>query len=126
MDMNIALWTAQLILAAVFAASGTAKLTMARDRLLATGQTGIAVFPMPVVRFTAAMEVLAAVGLVAPWLSGTAKVLTPLAAAGLCVVMIGAAWAHSRLREPLAVSANTLLFALAAFVMVGRLLGGQL
>jgi hypothetical protein len=60
---------------------------------------------------------------VAPWLSGTAKVLTPLAAAGLCAVMIGAAWAHSRLREPWAVAANTVLFALAAFVLLGRLLG---
>jgi uncharacterized membrane protein YphA (DoxX/SURF4 family) len=121
--MNIALWAGQLILAAVFAVSGTAKFTMARERLLATGQTGIAMFPMPVVRFTAAMEVLAAVGLVAPWLSGIATILTPLAAAGLCVVMIGAAWAHSRLREPRAVAANTLLFALSAFVMLGRLLG---
>jgi uncharacterized membrane protein YphA (DoxX/SURF4 family) len=121
--MDILLWAAQLILAVVFAASGAAKLTMARDRLLATGQTGIAMFPMPVVRFTAAMEVLAAVGLVAPWLSHTATVLTPLAAAGLCVVMIGAAWAHSRLHEPKAVAANAVLFALAAFVTLGRLLG---
>jgi hypothetical protein len=38
-------------------------------------------------------------------------------------VMVGAAWAHSRLREPKAVAANVLLFALAAFVVVGRLLG---
>jgi uncharacterized membrane protein YphA (DoxX/SURF4 family) len=121
--MDTLLWAAQLTLAAVFAVSGTAKLTMARDRLLATGQTGIAMFPMPVVRFTAAAEVLAAVGLVAPWWSGTAKVLTPLAAAGLCVVMIGAAWAHSRLHEPKAVAANTVLFTLAAFVTLGRLLG---
>lgn len=121
--MNIALWAGQVVLAVVFALSGTAKLTMARQRMLATGQTGIAMFPMPVVRFTAAMELMAAVGLVAPWLSGTARMLTPLAAGGLCVVMIGAAWAHSRLREPTSVAANALLFALAAFVMVGRLLG---
>ena len=121
--MNIALWSAQLILAGVFAASGTAKMTMARERLLATGQTGIAMFPMPVVRFTAAMEVLAAIGLVLPWLTGTAKVLTPAAAGGLCIVMIGAAWAHSRLREPRAVAANAVFFALAAFVLLGRLLG---
>jgi uncharacterized membrane protein YphA (DoxX/SURF4 family) len=84
----------------VFAASGTAKITMPRERLLATGQTGVAMFPMPVVRFTAAMELLAAVGLVAPRLTGVGQVLTPLAAAGLCVVMVGAAWAHSRLHEP--------------------------
>jgi len=43
-------------LAAVFAVSGTAKLTMTRERLLDTGQTGVAMFPMPVVRFTASME----------------------------------------------------------------------
>jgi hypothetical protein len=121
--MNIALWAVQIFLAVAFAFSGTAKLTMARERMLATGQTGIAMFPMPVVRFTAAMELMAAFGLIAPWLSGTAKFLTPLAAAGLCVVMVGAAWAHSRLREPKAVAANALLFALAAFVVVGRLLG---
>jgi uncharacterized membrane protein YphA (DoxX/SURF4 family) len=119
--MNIALWTAQLVLAAVFALSGTVKLSMSRERLLDTGQTGIAMFPMPVVRFTAGMELLAVVGLMALGLTGIGLVLTPLAAAGLCVVMIGAAWAHSRLREPWAILANTVLFALAAFVMIGRL-----
>jgi uncharacterized membrane protein YphA (DoxX/SURF4 family) len=120
--MNAALWAAQLVLAAVFAVSGTAKLTMTRERLLATGQTGIALFPMPVVRFIAAMELLAVVGLVAPGATGIGQVLTPLAAGGLCVVMVGAAWAHSRLREPWSVAANTVLFGLAAFVLIGRLL----
>lgn len=119
--MNTALWAAQLTLAAVFAASGAAKLTMARDRLIATGQTGVAMFPMPVVRFTAAMELLAAVGLVAPGLTGIGTVLTPLAAVGLCVVMIGAAWAHSRLHEPWSVLVNAVMFGLAAFVIVGHL-----
>lgn len=120
--MNTALWAAQLTLAAVFAASGAAKLTMARERLIATGQTGVAMFPMPVVRFTAAMELLAAVGLVAPGLTGIGTALTPLAALGLCVVMIGAAWAHSRLHEPRSVLVNAVMFGLAAFVIVGRLL----
>lgn len=121
--MNVALWAAQSVLAAVFALSGTVKLSMSRQRLLDTGQTGIAMFPMPVVRFTAAMELLAVVGLLAPGLTGIGLVLTPLAAAGLCVVMIGAAWAHSRLHEPWAVLTNAVLFGLAAFVMIGRLVG---
>ncbi|CAJ1493866.1 DoxX family protein [[Mycobacterium] kokjensenii] len=119
--MNTALWTAQVVLAAIFAASGTAKLTMSRERLLATGQTGIAMFPMPVVRFTAAMELLAALGLIAPGLTGIGPVLTPLAAAGLCVVMVGAAWAHSKLHEPASVAVNAVLFATAAFVALGAL-----
>ncbi|WP_019970459.1 DoxX family protein [Mycobacterium sp. 141] len=120
--MNTALWTAQLVLAGIFALSGTAKLTMSRQRLLATGQTGTAMFPLPVVRFTAGMELLAVIGLVAPGLTRIGLVLTPLAAAGLCVVMIGAAWAHSRLHEPRSVLVNAVLFGLAAFVFIGRLL----
>ncbi|WP_018602233.1 DoxX family protein [Mycobacterium sp. 155] len=119
--MNTALWTAQLVLAAIFALSGTAKLTMSRQRLLATGQTGTAMFPLPVVRFTAGMELLAVTGLVAPGLTRIGLVLTPLAAAGLCVVMVGAAWAHSRLHEPRSVMVNAVLFGLAAFVFIGRL-----
>jgi uncharacterized membrane protein YphA (DoxX/SURF4 family) len=121
--MNVARWTAQLILAVVFAVSGTAKSTMSRSRMLATGQTGVAMFAQPVVRFTAAMELLAALGLLVPWGTGIAPVMTPLAAGGLCVVMVGAAWAHSRLHEPRNVAVNAVLFALAAFVMVGRLFG---
>ncbi len=122
--MNLTLWILQGVLAAVFAVSGAAKSTMSRERLLATGQTGIALFPMPVVRTTAVCELLAVAGLLLPWASGTARVLTPLAAAGLCVVMVGAASSHSRLREPWAVAANVLLFAAALTVAVGRF--GQL
>lgn len=122
--MNLTLWILQGVLAAVFAVSGLAKSTMSRERLLATGQTGIALFPMPVVRVTAVCELLAVLGLLLPWASGTARVLTPLAAAGLCVVMIGAASSHARLREPWTVAANGLLFAAALIVAIGRF--GQL
>jgi len=64
-----------------------------------------------------------AAGPVVPSGTGIAPVMTPLAAGGLCVVMIGAAWAHSRLHEPRNVAVNAVLFALAAFVMAGRLFG---
>jgi len=105
----------------VFLGSGIAKSTMSRERMIATGQTGIALFPMPVVRVTAASELLAAAGLLLPWATGVAPWLTPTAAAGLCVVMVGAAWSHSRLREPQAVTANGLFFAAALAVAIGRL-----
>jgi hypothetical protein len=95
--MNMFLWIVQGLLAVVFLGSGLAKSTMSRERLIATGQTGIALFPTPVVRFTAVCEVLAAVGLLLPWAIGIARALTPLAAAGLCIVMVGAASSHARL-----------------------------
>ena len=122
--MNVALWSAQVLLAVVFAGSGVAKSTMSKERLLATGQTGAASFPMPVVRFTAAMELLAAVGLTLPWATGIARVLTPMAAVGLGVVMIGAAGSHIRLREARNTAANGVLFALCLFVAINRF--GQL
>jgi uncharacterized membrane protein YphA (DoxX/SURF4 family) len=121
--MDLALWIAQILLAAVFLGSGVAKSTMSRDRMLATGQTGIAVYPMPVVRFTAVAELLAAIGLILPAATGVAEVLTPVAALGLCVVMVGAASAHLRLHEHRNVAGNALLFSAALFVAVGRLAG---
>jgi uncharacterized membrane protein YphA (DoxX/SURF4 family) len=119
--MDTILWILQGILAAVFLGSGIAKSTMSRERLIATGQTGVALFPMPVVRITAGSELLAAAGLLLPWATGIAPWLTPTAAAGLCVVMVGAAWSHTRLREPQNVAANGVLFAAALVVAIGRL-----
>jgi len=95
--MYTAVWTIQIALAIVFFASGLAKLTMSRERMLATGQTGAAAFPLPVVRFTATCELLAAVGLILPPLVGIAEPLVGWAAIGLVIVMIGALAMHSKL-----------------------------
>jgi uncharacterized membrane protein YphA (DoxX/SURF4 family) len=119
--MNIVLWVATGLLVVVFLVSGVAKSTMSRDRLLATGQTGIAPFPMPVVRLTAVCELLGVVGLVLPWATGTYPLLTPIAAICLGVVMIGAAISHASLREPRQVAANLFILVLCAFVAAGRL-----
>lgn len=119
--MNLVLWIFQATLAVTFLGSGVSKISMSRQRLIDTGQTGIAVYPMPVVRLTAACELLAAVGIILPWVTGIARILTPLAAAGLCIVMIGAAIAHARLREPRNVAINAVLFAMALAVAIGRL-----
>ncbi|TCO35276.1 DoxX-like protein [Kribbella steppae] len=118
--MNTITWILTGLLAVVFTVSGVAKSTMSRERLIATGQTGIAPFPMPVVRAVAVAELFAVAALFVPWLSGTARVLTPLAAVGLVGVMIGAAVSHASLREPKAVAANVTLLALASFVAASR------
>ena len=71
------------MLAAVFAASGLAEISQPKDRLIASGQTGVAPFPLPVIRFTASCELLGAVGILVPRLVGVAEFLTPAAAFGL-------------------------------------------
>lgn len=122
--MNVLLWIVQVLLAAIFLASGATKVTMSKPRMIATGQTGVAPFPLPVIRLAAVAEILAAVGLVLPAATGVAAVLTPLAALGLMIVMVGAAASHASLREYPQVGLNALLFALALVVVVGRLAEG--
>jgi hypothetical protein len=62
------------------------------------------------------VELLAAIGLVLPAATGILPWLTPLAAAGLALVMLLAAITHLRRKEPRAVVVNAVLFALSAFV----------
>ncbi len=119
--MDLALWIATGLLGAVFVYSGVVKSTMSRERLIATGQTGIAPFPMPVVRMTAILELFGVAGLVLPWALDRYPVLTPAAAIGLGLVMYGAAVSHASLREPRTVAANLALLILCAFVAAGRL-----
>jgi hypothetical protein len=76
---------------------------------------------MPVVRATAVAELAGVVGLIVPWLTGTAKGLTPVAAIGLGIVMCGAQISHASLREPKAVAINLALLIPCAFVAAGRL-----
>jgi len=58
-----------------------------------------------------------------PGLAGRALVLTPLAAVGLAGVMVGAAVAHTRLREPRNVAVNAVLFVICVGVAAGRFAG---
>ncbi|MFI0723933.1 DoxX family protein [Streptomyces sp. NPDC021224] len=119
--MNTALWITQGLLAAVFLASGTMKSTQSKERMIATGQTGVAPFPLPAIRVVALLELLAGIGLVAPRLTGVAPVLTPLAAVGLVAVMVGAGAAHWSLREYSRVFGINLVILLACvFVAAGR------
>ena len=112
----------------IFLLSGAAKVTMSRERMLATGQTGAAAFPLPITRFTAVCELLAVIGLILPLLLGVAEPLTGWAAVGLAVVMVGAMSMHAtlavtehRVAEWRNVLVNVALLLVCAFVAVGRI-----
>jgi uncharacterized membrane protein YphA (DoxX/SURF4 family) len=83
--MNYALWIVQALLAAIFLFSGGMKLMLPLEELTAQ-------MPLPglFVRFIGVAEVLGAIGLILPWLLRIRPGLTPLAAAGLVIIMIGA------------------------------------
>lgn len=119
--MNIALWAAQVILAVTFLASGIAKSTMSKEKMISTGQTGVAPFPLPFIRVVAACELLAVLGLILPQALGVAPILTPLAASGLAGIMVGAGFAHGSMGEFKQVfGVNLVLLILCLFVAVGR------
>jgi hypothetical protein len=83
--MTYALWIVQGLLALIFLFSGGMKLVMPLEVL--TEQ-----MPLPglFVRFIGVAEVLGAIGLILPGLLRIRPGLTPLAAAGLVIIMIGA------------------------------------
>jgi hypothetical protein len=69
------------------------------------------------------VEILGALGVILPWLTGIAPILTPIAAVGLVVVQIGALRVHLVRNERQPLPANVLLLLLAGFAAVGRFRG---
>jgi uncharacterized membrane protein YphA (DoxX/SURF4 family) len=118
--MDVYLWIAQIVLAVVFLGSGLAKSIMSKEKMAATGQSGAASLPLGFVRFIAVCEILGALGMILPVAVGIDRFLTPLAAIGLSIIMIGGAGIHFKLREPKAISANISLLVLCGFVVYGR------
>ncbi|MGH7831543.1 MAG: DoxX family protein [Candidatus Binatia bacterium] len=115
--MNIALWVVQGLLAALFLFAGGIKLVMPIEEMMKQ-------MPLPLpplfLRFTAVVEVLGAIGLILPWLLRIRPGLTPLAAAGLVVVMIGAT-GYTLAAGDIATALMPLATgALCAFVAYGR------
>jgi uncharacterized membrane protein YphA (DoxX/SURF4 family) len=89
----MSIWLAQVILATVFLLHGVMLLALPTPmrKQMASLPGG-----PPFFRFIGLAELLAAAGLTLPTLTGIMPWLTPLAAAGLLVIMIGAAVLHLR------------------------------
>jgi uncharacterized membrane protein YphA (DoxX/SURF4 family) len=85
--MNILLWIIQILLALLFLFSGVTKLYPLMDM---TPPPNSINFPIWFLKFIAVCEVLGALGLILPGLLRRNQYLTPLAAIGLLIIMIGA------------------------------------
>jgi len=83
---NRVLWTAQTLVALLFVFAGAMKFIMSPEKM----QQGPMVLPLGLIYFVGVCEILGAFGLVLPGLFRIRTDLTPLAALGLTVIMIGA------------------------------------
>jgi uncharacterized membrane protein YphA (DoxX/SURF4 family) len=117
--MGIALWVVQVLLAGAFLVSGATKLSQPKEKLL-KNWAWVEDFSQRTVRIIGALEVLGAIGIVLPALTGILPWLTPLAALGLVLTMMGAALTHLRRAEYGGIGVNAVVLILAAFVAYGR------
>jgi uncharacterized membrane protein YphA (DoxX/SURF4 family) len=113
--MNYALWIVQALLAALFLFAGGMKLVLPLEKL-----TGPIPLPGLFMRFTGVVEVLGALGLILPGLLRIRPGLTPLAAAGLVIIMIGATVITLMGGDVAAAVISLVVGLLAVFVAYGR------
>ncbi|MFI6740560.1 DoxX family protein [Nonomuraea sp. NPDC050451] len=118
--MNVVLWIIAGLLALAFLGAGLMKLSQPKEKLAASGLAWTEDFSAGAVKGIGALELLAGIGLILPAALGIVPVLTPLAAAGLVIVMIGAAVVHARRKEYQGIIVNAVLLLLAAVVAWGR------
>jgi uncharacterized membrane protein YphA (DoxX/SURF4 family) len=113
--VSVVLWVIQAVLALLFLFAGVMKLIMPIAVL--AKQSGM---PGPFLQFIAVAEVAGALGLILPGLTHIKPVLTPLAAGGLVIIMIGATVVTLMGGKVLPALFPALTGVLAAFVAYGR------
>jgi uncharacterized membrane protein YphA (DoxX/SURF4 family) len=117
--VDIVLWIVQILLALAFGMLGFLKLTQPKEKA-AERMAWVEDFSDNQLRLIGVLELLAAVGLILPVATGILPWLTPLAALGLILIMLGAAVVHIRRKENTLIVVNVVLGVLAAVVLVGR------
>ena len=116
MAINVLLWVVQGMLAALFLVAGGMKLVLPIEAM-----AGPIALPGLFMRFIGVAEVAGAIGLVLPSLLKIQPRLTPVAAAGLVIIMIGAT-ALTGVEGAVAMAAMpAVVGVLAGFVAYGRL-----
>ena len=88
--MNIVLWILQVLLGLLFLFSGGSKFAMSLEDMRKMSPPGTIEFSMTFLKFIGVCEILGGLGLILPGLTKIKRVLTPIAAVCLLIIMIGA------------------------------------
>ena len=117
--MNKAIWIIQIVLALMFVMAGIMKSTQPREKLV-KNLPWVSDYPFKMVRLIGVSELLGSIGIIFPLLTSILPVFTPLAAAGLAIVMILAARHYISKSEFKEMIFNTILFVLLVIVAIYR------
>jgi len=122
--MNILLWILQGVLAMMMFMPGIMKLMNNNEQLIKKGNGSmdwVEDLSGSSVKIIGLLEVLAAIGLILPHLLGILPILTPIAAIGVVLTMLGALALHFKRKDELkALVVNFVILFIAAFVAYGR------
>jgi hypothetical protein len=121
--MNLALWIAAGLLAAVLLVASISKMVVPKEKMagmLGAASRWVEDFSPGALKAIAALEFLGAVGLILPAVLGIAPVLVPLAATGTALLFAGAVIMRVRRGERATIVGDLIYLALAVFVAWGR------
>jgi uncharacterized membrane protein YphA (DoxX/SURF4 family) len=114
--MKIAVWIASFLLTFAFLVVGGSKLLASAGELQQMSE-GV---PVALLKLAGAAEVLGAIGLVVPAATRIMPVLTPIAATGLVITMVGATITNIAIGEPTSAALPIVLGTFAALVAWAR------
>ncbi len=118
--MNILIWINQGLLAAMFLMAGLMKLAKSKKDLKPQIGDWVDTVSTPVFKLIGLVEFLGAIGVVFPMAIDVLPILTPIAAVGLALTMVGAMALHIQRKEYDAIKKNVPLLLIALFVAIGR------
>ena len=98
---------------------GLGKVSSSKEKHIADGHVkpGESIIP---IRVLGVFELLGCVGIIVPWLTGIAPVITPITASCYCLIMLAGMVVHTKKKEYKMLPMLFLVFAMAAFVAYFR------
>jgi len=117
--MNIVLWIVQAVVALAFVLAGFMTASQPIESLKKS-LNWVNHYSVSFVRLVGILETLGALGLTLPGITHILPWLTPVASAGLTLMMSGAILVHLRLKEYASLAAPIVLLVLFLFIAYGR------
>ena len=119
--MNVLLWIVQGLLALIFFMAGAMKIIKPKNELREKLGDWIDQHNGISIKLIGFIELLGAIGIIMPMAINVFPILTPIAAIGLAITMVGAMKVHYQRKEESKVVINVFLMLFALFAAIGRL-----